>query len=205
MGSQATPSLYDWAADYLKVKYDKPGNVYVGIVSRLDALTTGVVVLARTSKAAARLSQQFRDATPEKTYLAVVDGKVPEKNFRWVDWLIKDDAAHRMRAVNRDTRDSKQAILRGTVVTRTASRTVLRIQLETGRKHQIRVQAADRGHPICGDRKYGSTQPFQPGIALHALRLTIQHPTRKEPLSCSAAPPRSWKSLGIAPEFLTGE
>lgn len=199
------PTVHSWAADYLKRRYNKPGNVFVGIVSRLDQVTSGVLVLARTSKAASRLSIQFGgsgkskkvSARAQKIYLAMVagdlqsDSELPSSGML-VDSVWKDDSAHRMR-VNRGHRDDAQeARLKYMVIHRTPSRTLVAVRLLTGRKHQIRLQFADRGHPILGDHKYGSTTNFPSGVALHSWRLLIAHPTKTDPMLFQSALPKIW-------------
>lgn len=174
-GVTDAPSVYGWAGEYIKQKYNKPGNVFVGIVSRLDTMTSGVLVLARTSKAAARLSEQIRLHEFEKKYLAVVEGHlVSTAGEIWTDQMFKDDAAHRMRALttphgNRSGKHlpppgklqearlqigSVQHLIVGSV-----QASLISIELLTGRKHQIRVQCSQRGHAVWGDRKYGAKTP----------------------------------------------
>lgn len=197
MGTDAGPTVYSWAAEYLKRKYNKPGNVFVGIVSRLDTFTSGVLVLARTSKAASRLSAQFRDTSPKKTYLAVLEGHLEGGQQTWIDWVRKDDAAHRMRCVAPESADSQRAELNLRVIRSWSNRTLVSIQLLTGRKHQIRVQASSRGHAVWGDRKYAANTQMPQGIALHSHRLEITHPTRREPLQFHSDPPEAWSRLGV--------
>jgi len=190
-------SVLDLARGYLKQKFDKPGNVYLGVVSRLDASATGVLVLARTSKAAARLAEQFRLGTVEKIYWAAVEGCPEPAQAECVDWIMKDERRQRMFVTRQSHPQARQARLCYRTLAKLVSGTLLEITLETGRKHQIRVQLADRGHPILGDAKYGATTNFPDGIALHARRLTLQHPVRKEPLVIQAPCPRSWRRYGI--------
>lgn len=181
------------AKNYLKKKYDKPGNVYLGVVSRLDSFVSGVVVFARTSKSAARLNQQFASSQPEKKYLAIVSSGL--KEFGELEhWLTKDEANHRMMTVNENaTPAAKQARLQYQIVGEFENLSLLEVKLLTGRKHQIRVQLSTSGHPIVGDKKYGSSIPFKSGIALHSRSLTIEHPTTKEILNFSIDPPDWWK------------
>jgi 23S rRNA pseudouridine1911/1915/1917 synthase len=195
-------SVLDLARAYLKQKYDKPGNVYLGIVSRLDASSTGVLVLARTSKAAGRLAEQFRAGRVEKTYWAVVQGHPEPASGECVDWIMKDDRLHRMIVTQPSHRLAQQARLTYRTRVTLERETLLEIDLQTGRKHQIRVQLAHRGHPILGDTKYGATTGFPAGIALHARRLVIEHPVRREPLVIQAPCPASWRRLGIDDSFL---
>jgi 23S rRNA pseudouridine1911/1915/1917 synthase len=187
------PSLLTEAKRYIKQKYQKPGNVYLGVVSRLDAPVTGVVVLARTSKAARRLTEQFRARTVRKRYWCLVQPSPKPEQGRWVDWLRKDERHRRMHIAEPESPGAQQASLSYRVL-RTVSRAVLvEIDLETGRKHQIRVQLSSHGHPILGDRKYGSRVAFPRGIALHARQLEFDHPVRNERLTLTAPTPKSWQ------------
>jgi len=188
-------SLLDLAKDYLKQKYNKPGNVFAGLVHRLDRPVSGVVVFARTSKAAARLSDQFRRGTVQKTYRAVVEGNVAEKSGEYFDWLLKDEKTNITQSVAPETPSARPARLRFRRVATARGLSLLEITPETGRSHQIRVQLSVRGHPIYGDRKYGSIHSLQGVIALHAARLTFEHPTRKEQVTVTAPDPVSWRTL----------
>jgi 23S rRNA pseudouridine1911/1915/1917 synthase len=197
-------SLVVRAKEYLKQKYNKPGNVYVGVVSRLDAAVTGVVVLARTSKAAARLSEQFREAAVAKTYLAAVEGEPKQNGATLVNWLVKDESQRKVVVIGSAEGSSspgQEARLRfSQLASLPGKRTLLQVHLETGRKHQIRVQLAHYGCPIVGDAKYGATRSFPKGIALHARRLAIAHPTQRSRLEFVAPLPESWRSLPLAEE-----
>lgn len=197
MGAAAgEPTAAAWAADYLKRKYQKPGNVFVGVVSRLDSFVSGVLVFARTSKAAARLTEQFRDRRTAKVYLACVEGQFDERDWRTLaTHMSKNDAAHRMVVVSANAPDAQPASLRVRTISSSPQCSLLEIELITGRKHQIRLQLSDTGHPILGDSKYGAKSTFPKGIALHALRLTIEHPTLRESMTFSATPPTAWSSL----------
>lgn len=187
------PSAVTWAAEYLKHKYAKPGNVFVGVVSRLDRMVSGVLVLARTSKAAGRLSEQFRERTTEKHYLAWVEGMWDLPTWTELsDWMSKNEAAHRMIVVAAGARDAQPAQLKIQTQRVVGNRTLLAIELLTGRKHQIRLQLSHRGHPIIGDRKYDATSKFPQGIALHSRRLILKHPTRDERLMFEAPLPEYW-------------
>lgn len=186
-------SLVQEAKLYLKRKYEKPGNVYLGVVSRLDTVTTGVVVFARTSKAARRLSELFRLRKVEKTYLAVVPGAIEPADGSWTDWMLKDEAERKMKIVAAKQRGAKDARLSYRCLKSIDDCSVLEIKLDTGRKHQIRVQLAARRHPILGDRKYGSRQPYPSGIALHAWRLEMTHPVQQTRLVITSPPPNSWR------------
>jgi 23S rRNA pseudouridine1911/1915/1917 synthase len=179
---------------YLKAKYKKPGNVFLGIVHRLDRVVSGVLLFARTSKAAARLAQQFREGTIEKTYWALVEGEMKKPSGILEAWLKKDQTIGRVEVVQSETPGGKKASLRYRTRASDAGFTWLEIQPRTGRTHQLRVQLAHAGHPIYGDAKYGSKHSFGNAIALHARSLVFLHPTRGEPISLTAALPASWRT-----------
>ncbi len=199
-GREGDESLINQARHYIKHKYKKPGNVYLGVVSRLDSFVSGVIVLARTSKAASRLSEQFRSRSVKKTYWAIVPDHLPADAGHLEDWLLKDESRHRMVAVRTgtaDTQDAKIARLQYKTIGISEGNNgrcfrLIEIELETGRKHQIRVQLENAGCPIVGDRKYGSEEHFQRGIALHSRRLIIEHPTHKVLQSFQAETPPWW-------------
>ena len=186
-------TLLTVAKEYVRERYAKPGNVYLGVVSRLDVPVSGVVVFARTSKAAARLNDQFRDHTVEKTYHAMVEGIILPKEALLVNHLCEDERHRKMWVTTCPTAESKEARLRYTCVKCVGNRSLLEVTLETGRKHQIRLQLAHKGHPILGDRKYGAKTPFPQGIALHAMRLVIAHPVTKKRLLFEAPLPLCWR------------
>ena len=191
--AEGRPSLLAIAKQYIRKRYQKPGKVYLGIVSRLDAPVTGAVVIARTSKAASRLSAALRDRQVEKTYMAAVSG-VPEQLEATLEhYLRKDERHRRMHTTQEDTPQAQLARLRYRVCKSHQDVSLLEIQLETGRKHQIRVQLAKIGHPILGDRKYGSRADFSLGIALHAVTLKFTHPVRQEVLQFDVPLPVSWQ------------
>jgi 23S rRNA pseudouridine1911/1915/1917 synthase len=183
------------AKAYLKEKHNKPGNVFLGVVHRLDKPTSGVLLFARTSKAAARLSEQFREGAIEKVYWAVVEYWNPAapENGAFEDWLKKNDATIRVEVVPPMTFESQFARLLYTVKARHEGLTLLELRPHTGRKHQLRVQLSSRGCPIYGDTKYGSPHLFGPAIALHARSLTFLHPVTKEPITLTAELPKPWK------------
>lgn len=194
---EGTPSAVTEAKRYLKRTYNKPGNVYVGIVSRLDAAVSGVLVLARTSKAAARLSEQFRESQPEKIYWAAVEALPDPPAGRLEHWLLKDEPHRCMSIVKPHTKGAQRAKLSYRLLQPLKAGALLEVQLETGRKHQIRLQLAEIGCPVLGDKKYGSQRPFPAGIALHARKLTLDHPTKKTRLEFVAPLPAAWRKLGI--------
>jgi 23S rRNA pseudouridine1911/1915/1917 synthase len=191
--AEGVPSVVTSAKAYIRARHRKPGNVYLGVVSRLDSTVSGALVLARTSKAAARLTEQFRSAAVEKTYWALVEQAPQPEAGELSHWLLKDDRAMRMKVVAPRTRGSQHARLSYRTVRQEQSRTLLEIQLHTGRKHQIRLQLASIGCPILGDKKYGSRIAFESGIALHCVRLAIDHPTTQERLTFEAPLPMAWR------------
>jgi 23S rRNA pseudouridine1911/1915/1917 synthase len=178
---------------YLKEKYHKPGNVFLGVVHRLDRPVSGVLLFARTSKAAARLSEQFRQGSIEKVYWAVVEGEVQRLAGTLEDWLIKNEQAGRVEVVEPHSEGARQALLHYQKRNQHEGLTWLEVRPQTGRTHQLRVQLAHHGHPICGDVKYGAVHTFATGIALHARSLTFLHPIRYEPITLTAEVPRSWR------------
>jgi 23S rRNA pseudouridine1911/1915/1917 synthase len=197
-GGRAT--LLTLAKRYVKERYRKPGNVYLGVMSRLDAPVSGVVLLARTSKAARRLTEQFRGREVEKTYWAAVEGEIYPPEGRLCDWVGQDERHRRMHIVGQTLPGAQQALLSYRLLKTYnlgGKVSLLEVHLETGRKHQIRLQLAHHGHPIVGDRKYGSRGPFPSGIALHARRLAVRHPTSGETLQFEAPLPDAWRCFHI--------
>lgn len=190
-------SLVDLARSYLKAKYAKPGDVYLGLVHRLDRPTSGVVLLARTSKAAGRLSEQFRSGTIEKVYWAIVEGAPAEPEGEWIDRLEKLASQNVTRVLEGSALGGKEARARFRVVERLGGLTQLELRPGTGRGHQLRVQLASRGMPILGDIKYGGLGRLKAldggsRIALHARGLGFIHPTRREAIWVEAPLPADW-------------
>jgi 23S rRNA pseudouridine1911/1915/1917 synthase len=179
--------------EYLKEKYGKPGNVFLGVVHRLDRPVSGVLLFARTSKAAARLSQQFRDGSIEKIYWAVVEGEWPELAGSLEDWLRKDEQDRRVEVVSPRTEGARQALLHYERRGVHGGLSWLELRPQTGRTHQLRVQLAHRGRPIFGDARYGGVHTFGKAIGLHARSLTFLHPIRHEPITLTAEVPRGWR------------
>jgi 23S rRNA pseudouridine1911/1915/1917 synthase len=201
--TQAPPgiaSLEQQVRAYIKEKYHKPGNVYLGIPHRLDRPVSGVIVFARNTKAARRLAEQFQKHEVEKVYLALVQGELATESGIWEDWLRKIAAEARTEIANAGDADAKQAILEYHVLQRLPQATLVEIRPRTGRAHQIRVQFASRGHPLLGDVLYGSTMAFGPPaeiprdrfIALHARSLTFAHPTNGERIMVITGLPEYW-------------
>ena len=196
-------SLLELGKAWLKARYGKPGNVFLAMVHRLDRPVAGVVLFARTSKAAGRLSAQFRERSVEKSYLAVVHGRVRQQSGRLVDHIERLD--RRSRVVSTPTANSQEARLTFTVADRRENASLLRIVLETGRRHQIRIQLANMGHPILGDLRYGAPTALPARtVALLAHRLTVDHPTRRERLALNSPIPRGWPwSSEATPQTVT--
>ena len=184
-------SLVDRVRDYLRVKYKKPGNVFVGVVHRLDRPVGGVVLFARTSKAASRLAEQFRSGRVEKVYQAVVEGRVAVREGLLVDRLVKNRQTNVVRRDRDGDPRARESQLSFRRLRSTSTSTLLEIRPMTGRSHQIRVQLAAAGHPIVGDRKYGSMRALDDGIALRAVSLTFEHPTSKLRITVEA--PADWR------------
>jgi 23S rRNA pseudouridine1911/1915/1917 synthase len=178
---------------YLKEKYQKPGNVFLGIVHRLDRPVSGVLLFARTSKAAARLADQFREGTIEKVYWAIVEGDVQRTAGSLEDWLKKGTTVGRVEVVEPRTKGARQALLHYQKKGSHGGLSWLEVRPQTGRTHQLRVQLAHHGYPIYGDARYGSVHTFGRGIGLHARALTFLHPVRYEPVTLTAEVPRSWR------------
>jgi 23S rRNA pseudouridine1911/1915/1917 synthase len=200
--ASSRPSLLKIAKEYVRGKFDKPGEVYLGVVSRLDAPVTGVVLLARTSKAAKRLNEAFRSREVQKVYWAVVSG-IPDPPQGTLEHYLRKDERHRkVHVTNSAAADAKLARLSYEVRAEHADASLVEVQLETGRKHQIRVQLAKLGHPVVGDRKYGSTSEFPLGIALHSRSLEIEHPVLKEPMRFEAPLPAAWSKHATVRRFL---
>lgn len=188
-------SLLEQAKAYLKVRYQKPGAVYLGLVHRLDRPVSGVVLFARTSKAASRLSEQFRRGSVKKVYQALVEGRVDPPQAELCDWLLKDEARNIVRVAAPRAAGAKESRLRYRLLERGPQRTLLEVHPLTGRSHQIRVQLAQAGFPIVGDGKYGSRASLGGAIALHAAALTFEHPTTREPITLTAEQPVDWRKL----------
>lgn len=183
---------------YLKEKYNKPGNVYLGLVHRLDRPVGGVMVFAKTSKAAARLSEQVREKVFKKKYLVIVNGKFEEKKGTLKDYLLKNERLNKSRVVEEGTKNSKYAELDYEVLKydKEQNLSLLKINLHTGRHHQIRVQLSSRDHSIYGDAKYNGRGSARQ-LYLWAYELTIQNVISKEEMTFTAIPEKekAWKIL----------
>lgn len=182
-------SLLDMVKEYIKQKYNKPGNVYVGLVHRLDRPTGGVMVFAKTSKAAERLSEQLKTKQFSKKYLAVVVATPKYKNSRLEHFLKKDERENKVTVCPRGVEGAKQAILEYKTISSKKGLSLLDIQILTGRSHQIRVQLSQIGNPIFGDQKYGIQTPKKCNLALWAYRLSFIHPVTKKTMVFKSVPP----------------
>ena len=174
---------------YLKEKYNKPGNVYLGLVHRLDRPVGGVMIFAKTSKSASRLSNQVREKIFKKRYLAVVDGKFEKTEGTLEDYLYKDERNNMSKVVNSNKKNAKLAKLdyKVLIYDEIKNLTLVEINLHTGRHHQIRVQLSNAGHSIFGDQKYGKRGKGKQ-IALWAYKLTINHPITNEEMTFKCLP-----------------
>ncbi len=195
--STGDPDMLTMLKEDIKARYNKPGNVYLGLVHRLDRPVGGVMVFARTSKSASRLSEQIRQRAFGKIYLAVVHGKPEDKKGTLRHFLVKDTVTNTVKVVGRDIKGAKEAVLDYEMLGFADLLSLCRINLHTGRPHQIRVQLAAVGSPLYGDRKYGP-ETGNPGgqIALWAAEIRFVHPTTGEELCFRSEPPRNhypWK------------
>ncbi|MBQ3158228.1 MAG: RluA family pseudouridine synthase [Clostridia bacterium] len=181
--------LLTMVKEYIKEKYNKPGNVYVGLVHRLDRPTGGIMVFAKTSKAAARLSEQFKNGEAEKTYFAVVKGNLKLTQTKLVNYLLKDETNNKVRVVPMSTAGAKRAELDYTLLESREGLHLLKVKLATGRGHQIRVQLSTIGNPIVGDQKYGGENMEKVNLNLFAVELKFYHPTTKDKMVFRAYPP----------------
>jgi len=192
-------SLLDWGKRYIKEAYEKPGAVFLGVVHRLDRPVSGVVLFARTSKAADRLTAQFREREVEKTYLAVAEGGALGEGGVLEQWLRKDADANRVHVATEGEEGARAASTEWRALERRGDLTLLELHPKTGRPHQLRVACKSLGAPLAGDLKYGARAPLpDKSVALHAASLAFSHPTKGERVELSASPPdaeiwRGWK------------
>lgn len=197
--------LSETVAAYLKDKYSKPGNVFVGVPHRLDRPVSGVVVLAKTSKALSRLNDMFRAGSIDKLYLAIVKNKPEEPQGRLENWLVRNEKQNRSYAYDKEVPGSKKAILNYKLVASSVNYNLLEVELLTGRHHQIRCQLARMGCPIKGDLKYGAERSNPDGsISLHAFHVTFEHPVSHEMIDVKAPLPDDslWQSFRDAADKL---
>lgn len=192
-------TLADKLKAYIKQKYNKPGDVFLGVVHRLDRPVSGVVIFARTSKALSRMNQLFKDRKVDKRYWALVKETPKKKNGTLEHWMIRNERKNKSFANDAEQKDSKKAVLHYKTLLRLTNYTLLEIELETGRHHQIRCQLAKIGSPIKGDLKYGFNRSNPDGgISLHARSIEFEHPVQKIPLKIIAKPPENdslWKTV----------
>jgi 23S rRNA-/tRNA-specific pseudouridylate synthase len=193
------PDLVAVWKDWIRARFDKPGDVFLGLVHRLDRPVSGVMVLARTSKAARRLGEQFRSRSVRKQYVAVVEGELTGVGA-WTDFIRKRDGAPEI--VDAGASGARRAALSWNArPLRPRGDTPLSfvdIQLETGRPHQVRLQFCSRGFPLLGDLRYGAARRLDGrNLALHARSLTIEHPVKREPMTFCALPPVTWPDEAV--------
>lgn len=204
---QGIPTLESQVKAYLKEKYHKPGNVYLGIPHRLDRPVSGVVLFTRNSKAAARLAEQFRERQVKKLYWCVLERPPEPSEGALADHLFKVAEQAYVEVVPPDTAGARPATLHYRTLARSHVGTLVEVELETGRMHQIRVQFSSRGWPVLGDVQYGASrmladpavppEPRSAVIALHARSLTFLQPVRYEPVTVTAPLPAVWHKLGV--------
>jgi 23S rRNA pseudouridine1911/1915/1917 synthase len=181
-------SLMDLTREYIRNKYRKPGNVFLGLLHRLDRPVSGVVLFAKTSKAASRISEQLRSRAVQKMYWALVHGRVKPPSGRLTSYLLK--GVTKVSLVGEEEASAQKALLTYRTLRSMKGKSLLEIQLHTGRKHQIRAQLAGLGYPVEGDVKYGAPYGLQDkSIRLMARSLTVKHPTRDKRITIEAPPP----------------
>jgi 23S rRNA pseudouridine1911/1915/1917 synthase len=190
------PTLEDAVKLYIKFRYNKPGDVWLGVLHRLDRPATGVIIFARTSKAAERMSTMFQNRQIKKTYLAITEKRPEELSGRLEHYLEKDEFSNKVKAKATSGGGGKLAISEYEVVGELDSRTLIKVDLQTGKPHQARVQLSKIGCPIVGDLKYGSKLPLpDKSIALHCAQMSFIHPVTKEEITIKAELPNitHWK------------
>ena len=194
--------LSEMVKDFLKVKYNKPGNVFCGVTHRLDRPTSGVVVFAKTSKALSRMNELFKKDEVDKTYWAIVKNLPPKTEATLTHYLIKNERTNKSAAHDVEKPNTKRAVLHYKVIAQSENYYLLEVDLETGRHHQIRCQLAKIGSPIKGDLKYGSERSNPDGsISLHARRISFIHPVSKEKIEVTAPIPEDnlWRAISTSP------
>ena len=190
--------LAEMVKEYIKQKYHKPGNVFLGVVHRLDRPVSGLVVFARTSKALARLNEMFRTKEVHQTYWAIVGNCPPTEEGELVHWLVRNEKQNKSYAYDKEKPEAKKAVLDYKLIGRSERYFLLEVDLKTGRHHQIRCQLAKMGCPIKGDLKYGSPRSNPDGsICLHARRVRFVHPVSKQEIDVTAPVPEGnlWHSF----------
>ncbi len=190
--------LSEMVKAYLKEKYQKPGNVFVGVTHRLDRPVSGLVIFAKTSKALSRLNDMFRTSDVHKVYWAIVKDAPKNPQGELVHWLVRNEKQNKSYAYDREVKDSKRAVLRYRTIGHSDNYSLLEVELLTGRHHQIRCQLAKMGCPIKGDLKYGAARSNPDGsICLHARRVSFVHPVSKQQIELEAPVPadKLWHSF----------
>ena len=192
--------LSEIVKEYLKEKYNKPGNVFCGVTHRLDRPTSGVVIFAKTSKALSRLNEMFRDDKVDKIYWAIVKNSPPKHEDSLFHWLIKNEKNNKSTAYDKEKHGTKKAVLHYKIISTSEKYFLLEVNLETGRHHQIRTQLAKIGCPIKGDLKYGANRSNADGsISLHARAISFNHPVSKTKIEVIAPVPQDslWQSFTL--------
>lgn len=191
-------TLCDSVKEYIKEKYAKPGNVFLGIAHRLDRPVSGIVIFAKTSKALLRLNNMFRDGEVHKLYWAITQNMPQKEEDTLTHWIVRNEKQNKSYAYDREKPGSKKAMLHYKVISSTDNYTLLAVNLMTGRHHQIRCQLSAIGCPIKGDLKYGSRRSNNDGsISLHARKVEFVHPVSKQPMCIEAPVPddRLWREI----------
>ena len=190
--------MSEMVKDYLREKYNKPGNIFCGVTHRLDRPTSGVVIFAKTSKALTRLNKLFKDDEVEKVYWAIVQNRPPKKEDILTHFLIKNERINKSTAFDSEKPNTKKAILNYSLIAQSENYFLLRVNLETGRHHQIRVQLSRLGCPIKGDLKYGAKRSNKDGsISLHARSVSFIHPVSQQKIEVVAPVPNDalWRAF----------
>ena len=189
--------LSETVKQYLKEKYQKPGNVFIGVTHRLDRPVSGLVLFAKTSKALSRLNEMFKRGDVQKTYWAVVKNRPPQEEGTLSHWLLRNEKQNKSYAYDKEKPGSKHALLDYRLIAASDNYYLLEVNLKTGRHHQIRCQLSKMGCPIKGDLKYGFARSNTDGsICLHARRIAFVHPVSKENIIVEAPLPPSFKMFG---------
>lgn len=196
------PNLFDLVKEYLKLKYQKPGNVYLGLIHRLDRPVGGVMIFGKTSKASSRLQEQMRAGDIQKNYLAITVAHPPQEEGRLVHYLTKDEDRNKTKVYDQAKKDAKECSLDYKVLANIHGNCLLEIELHTGRSHQIRAQLAHISCAICGDMKYGRNKGKDEfDMALYSYQMSLIHPVTKEEMTWTSFPPVKGYWKGFAPFF----
>ncbi len=197
------PSLEAEVKESIRIRYSKPGGVYLSVPHRLDRPVSGLLAFAKNTKAGQRLQAQFEARTVRKVYWAIVAGRLESSPFEWINWLRKVPDVAQVEVTETNALGAKQAVLKGCIRKELAGNSFVELEPQTGRMHQLRVQCAIHGHPILGDKQYGSTADFGPivehdrdrWIALHARSLEFDHPFTRQRLSFTAPLSDAWPTV----------